>query len=101
MDVESKEGATGEQVKALVAYVKKFGTDNELPSFMSKTKHTAGDLGGNQPGAGGRRKGDDGGAIDQLESHGYEVVPDVFEAEDDISCWGLITKVQHGNHFFI
>ena len=36
MHVESKEGATGEQVMMLAAYVKKFGRDNKLRRSRAK-----------------------------------------------------------------
>ena len=40
-----------------------------------------------------RQKSEDGGATDQLEACGYEVVPDVFEAAG--GTWKLIDKVTY------
>lgn len=55
--------------------------------------------GGSQAGPSVRREGDDGGANEQLEACGYEIVPDVLGT--DGGTWELLTKVRNRNIFSI
>ncbi|KAF8468574.1 kinase-like domain-containing protein [Russula ochroleuca] len=59
---------------------------DNLPTFTGKTKREEDQI---EPNV--RRKGNDGGAIEQLEACGYEVVPDVLETDD--GTWELISKL--------
>ncbi|KAH9168836.1 hypothetical protein EDB89DRAFT_1559152 [Lactarius sanguifluus] len=71
---ESDNGDTGTKVKKLATSVEKFSKEHDLPTFTDKTKH-----------------GGDGGAAEQLEAYGYEVVPDILETEG--GTWELIDKL--------
>ncbi|KAH9052933.1 hypothetical protein EDB83DRAFT_2265766 [Lactarius deliciosus] len=68
---ESDNGDTGTKVKKLATSVEKFSKEHDLPTFTDKTKH--------------------GGAAEQLEAYGYEVVPDILETEG--GTWELIDKL--------
>jgi hypothetical protein len=99
LNEESENEDTAREVKNLSASVTKASKENMLPTFTGKTERPTNNDGGNRTGSNVCRKGDDGGAIEQLESCGYEVVPDVLET--DGGTWELISKVQHLNYFFI
>ncbi|KAH8982946.1 kinase-like domain-containing protein [Lactarius deliciosus] len=73
---ESDNGDTGTKVKKLATSVEQFSKEHDLPTFTDKTKH-----------------GGDGGAAEQLEAYGYEIVPDILETEG--GTWELIDKVRH------
>ncbi|KAH9041678.1 kinase-like domain-containing protein [Lactarius pseudohatsudake] len=67
--------------------------DTETQGFTgksSKSKRTNDD-GGNQPERNVRPKGGDGGADEQLEAYGYQVVPDILETEG--GTWELVDKL--------
>jgi hypothetical protein len=83
---------TAREVKNITAGVNKVSREHMLPTFTSNTKCPASNDGGIQTGPNVRRKGDNGGPIEQLEARGYEVVPDVLET-DGGTC-ELISKVQ-------
>ena len=93
MNDESENEDTAREVKNITAGVNKVSREHMLPTFTSNTKCPASNDGGIQTGPNVRRKGNDGGAIEQLEACGYEVVPDVLETDD--GTWELISKVQH------
>ncbi|KAH9160311.1 kinase-like domain-containing protein [Lactarius sanguifluus] len=78
---ESENGDTAAKVKKFAISVKLFGKDHVLPRFTGKSKRTTGDDGENQS----------GDAAEQLEACGYQVVPDIFEAER--GTWELISKL--------
>ncbi|KAF8480135.1 hypothetical protein DFH94DRAFT_692479 [Russula ochroleuca] len=78
-------------VENLKASVNKLSKEHKLPMFTDKTKRPAGNDWGNRTGPNVRPKGDDGGANEQLEACGYEVVPDVLET--DGGTWELISKL--------
>ncbi|KAH9165660.1 kinase-like domain-containing protein [Lactarius sanguifluus] len=88
---ESDNGDTGTKVKKLAASVDNFRKKHRLPIFTGKAKRTANNDGENQPERSVRRKGGDGGADEQLEAYGYQVVPDIFETEG--GTWELIDKL--------
>jgi hypothetical protein len=96
---ESENEDTAREVKDLTASVTKVSKEHKLPTFTGKTERPTNNDGGNRTGPNVRPKGDDGGANEQLEACGYEVVPDVFET--DGGTWELISKVQHQTYFFI
>ncbi|KAH9177384.1 kinase-like domain-containing protein [Lactarius sanguifluus] len=97
---ESDNGDTGTKVKKLATTVKNFGTEHRLQAFTSNSKRTGNDDGENQPERNVRPKGGNGGADEQLEAYGYQVVPDILETEG--GTWELIDKVQHTRiHFSI
>jgi len=85
---ESENGDTNRKVEHLKASVHEARKVHKLPTFTGKTKREEDQI---EPNV--RRKGKDGGAIEQLEACGYEVVPDVLETDD--GTWELISKVQH------
>ena len=87
LDDESEDD-TEQRVKDLRSTVNAARKKHKLPTFTGKTKD-----GEDQTEPNVRRKGDDGGANEQLEACGYEVVPDVLET--DGGTWELISKVQH------
>ncbi|KAH9047384.1 hypothetical protein EDB84DRAFT_483455 [Lactarius hengduanensis] len=66
---ESDNGDTGTEVKKLATSVERFSKEHDLPTFT----------------------GGDGGAAEQLEAYGYEVVPDILETEG--GTWELIDKL--------
>ncbi|KAH9047382.1 kinase-like domain-containing protein [Lactarius hengduanensis] len=66
---ESDNGDTGTEVKKLATSVRKFSKEHDLPTFA----------------------GGDGGAAEQLEAYGYEIVPDILETEG--GTWELIDKL--------
>ncbi|KAH9038376.1 hypothetical protein EDB85DRAFT_2287570 [Lactarius pseudohatsudake] len=91
---ESDNGDTETQVKKLATTVRNFGTKHGLQAFTgksSKSKRTANDDGENQPERNVRPKGGDGGADEQLEAYGYQVVPDILETEG--GTWELVDKL--------
>ena len=92
---ESENEDTIKKVKNLVNTFDQLS--KKLPAFTSKTKRPA-SSDGSQPGPSVRRKGNDA-PTEQLEAHGYEIEPDVFEAEG--GTWELLPKVQHRNHITI
>ena len=87
LDDESEDD-TEQRVKDLRSTVNAARKKHKLPTFTGKTKDWE-----DQTEPNVRRKGDDGGANEQLEACGYEVVPDVLET--DGGTWELISKVQH------
>jgi len=96
LEDDSENGDTTEKVKELTTDLDQLGKDNNLLGFTGRSRRLPGNYGGNQPGPsvhGG------GGAAEQLEACGYEVVPNVFET--DGGTWEVIFKVQHRNHFSI
>ena len=101
MEDDGENGDTTEKVKELTTDLDQLGKDNNLSGFTgkTKTKRLPGNYGRNQPGTSVHGSGGGGGAAEQLETCGYEVVPDVFET--DGGTWELISKVQHRNHFSI
>ncbi|KAH9041661.1 kinase-like domain-containing protein [Lactarius pseudohatsudake] len=88
---ESDNGDTGTKVKKLANAVDNFGNKHGLRAFTGKAKRAANDDGENQPERNIRQKGGDGGADEQLEAYGYEVVPDILETEG--GTWELIDKL--------
>ncbi|KAH8982669.1 kinase-like domain-containing protein [Lactarius deliciosus] len=88
---ESDNGNTGTKVKKLATTVEIFRKKYKLPTFTSKSKRTANDDGENQPERNVRPKGGNGGADEQLEAYGYQVVPDILETEG--GTWELIDKL--------
>ncbi|KAH9003154.1 kinase-like domain-containing protein [Lactarius hatsudake] len=97
---ESDSGDTGTKVKKLATAVDNFRKKHGLPMFIGKAKRTANDDEETQPERNVRQNVGDGGATDQLEAFGYEVVPDILETEG--GTWELIDKVQHTRiHFSI
>ncbi|KAF8465806.1 kinase-like domain-containing protein [Russula ochroleuca] len=83
---ESENGDTKRKVEHLKASVHEASKVHKLPTFTGKTKREEDQI---EPNV--RRKGNDGGAIEQLEACGYEVVPDVLETDD--GTWELISKL--------
>ncbi|KAH9041687.1 kinase-like domain-containing protein [Lactarius pseudohatsudake] len=97
---EIDDGDTGTKVKKLATSVENFRKKHKLQTFTSRSKRTANDDGENQPERNVRPKGGDGGADEQLEAYGYQVVPDILETEG--GTWESIDKVQHTRiHFSI
>jgi hypothetical protein len=91
---DGSESDTQTEVDELKKAVDKLGRENQLPTFTSKkSKRPTDDDGTNEGPSTHRRKGNDGGATEQLETCGYEVVPDILET--DGGTWELISKVQH------
>ncbi|KAH9052928.1 kinase-like domain-containing protein [Lactarius deliciosus] len=88
---ESDNGDTGTKVKKLATAVDNFRKKHGLPMFIGKAKRTANDDGETQPERNVRPNGGDGGADEQLEAYGYEVVPDILETEG--GTWELIDKL--------
>jgi hypothetical protein len=88
---EGEDEDTERRVEGLRSTIDKASEKHELPTFTGKTKG-----GEDQTEPNIRRKGDDGGANEQLEACGYEVVPDVLETNG--GTWELISKVQHWNY---
>ncbi|KAH9041658.1 kinase-like domain-containing protein [Lactarius pseudohatsudake] len=88
---ESDNGDTGTKIEKLATAVDNFGNKHGLPMFTCNTKRAANDDGENQPKRNVRQKGGDGGADEQLEAYGYEVVPDILETEG--GTWELIDKL--------
>ncbi|KAH9995504.1 kinase-like domain-containing protein [Russula vinacea] len=85
---ESESGDTKRKVEELATSVSKVSKEHKLPTFTGKTKR-----GEDQAEPNVRRKANDGGANEQLEACGYEVVPDVLET--DGGAWELISKLPH------
>jgi hypothetical protein len=83
---ENESGDTKRKVEELATSVSKVSKEHKLPTFTGKTKR-----GEDQAEPNVRRKANDGGANEQLEACGYEVVPDVLET--DGGAWELISKV--------
>ena len=85
---------TQREVDELKESVDKLAKENRLPTFTSKkTKRPTYDDGRNEGSSARRRKGNDRGPTEQLETCGYEMVSDVLET--DGGTWELISKVQH------
>ena len=91
---DGSESDAQREVDELKKSVDKLSRENRLPTFTSKkTKRPTYDDGRNEGPNAHRQKGIDGGATEQLETCGYEMVPDVLET--DGGTWELIFKVQH------
>ncbi|KAH9064008.1 hypothetical protein EDB87DRAFT_1575297 [Lactarius vividus] len=71
---ESDDEDTGAKVRKLATSVEIFSKEHGLPTFTDKTK-----------------RGGDGGAAEQLEACGYQIVPDIIETER--GTWELINKL--------
>jgi hypothetical protein len=91
---DGSENDTEREVDELTDSVDKLGREHHLPTFTSKnTTRPTNDDGRNKGPSADRRKGNDGGATEQLETCGYEVVPDVLET--DGGTWELMSRVQN------
>ena len=75
---DGSENDTETEVEELTNSIDKLGRDHQLPTFTGKktTSHTSDD-GRNEGPSADRWEGNDGGATEQLEAFGYEVVPDL------------------------
>jgi hypothetical protein len=98
LDTESGDERTKVEVQKIKAYVDQLGKKHGMETFASRKRRATHDSDGENQHSAHRKRGD-GGAVEQLEGCGYEVVPDVFET--DGGTWESITKVQHRNHFSI
>jgi serine/threonine protein kinase len=98
LDDESGDGGTREEVQNIKEYVNQLGNDHGMESFASRKCRATHDSDGENQHSAHQKRGN-GGAVEQLEGCGYEVVPDVFET--DGGTWESITKVQLRNHFSI
>jgi hypothetical protein len=85
--------STERQINEVMKSIDKTGWEHQLPTFTSKKNKRPTDDGRNEGPSAYHQKGDDGGVTEQLETCGYEVVPDVLET--DSGTWELISRVQH------
>jgi hypothetical protein len=91
---DGSESDTERKANELKESIDKLGREHQLPAFTEKkNKRPTKDDGRKEGPSPQHQKGNDGGAAEQLETCGYEVVPDVLET--DGGTWELISKVQH------
>ncbi|KAH9176205.1 kinase-like domain-containing protein [Lactarius sanguifluus] len=89
LEVETEDITTKRSIEKLVVDLGKIRKDG-LPTFTSRIRDRASHSGGNKAGPSGNRGGG-GGASEQLEDRGYEVIPDIIET--DGGTWELIDKL--------
>jgi hypothetical protein len=90
LDTESGDERTKVEVQKIKAYVDQLGKKHGMETFASRKRRATHDSDGENQHSAHRKRGD-GGAVEQLEGCGYEVVPDVFET--DGGTWESITKL--------
>ena len=91
---DGSESDAEREVDELTKSIDELSREHQLPTFTGKTTKGPTDGDGRNKGPSAHHgKGSDGGATEQLETCGYEVVPDVLDT--DGGTWELISKVQH------
>ncbi|KAH9052031.1 hypothetical protein EDB83DRAFT_2521899 [Lactarius deliciosus] len=90
MDVETEDDGTKRGIRDLTVDLRKLRKDGKLPTFTGKAKNRRPHDGENQAGP-STHGGGGSGATEELEAHGYQVVPDIIET--DGGTWEVIEKL--------
>ncbi|KAH8993175.1 kinase-like domain-containing protein [Lactarius akahatsu] len=86
LDVETEDDGTKRGIREFAVDLRKLRQDGKLPTFTGKSKNRRSHDGENQAGPSAH-----GGATEELNAHGYQVVPDIIET--DGGTWELVEKL--------